>query len=535
MRLTRPVRLLALDGRVAGRHSVRRVPRWFAAIAGTVAMVMAVPLAYVLIQAGAGGRETWTRLLGARLPALAWNTGLLMLTVTIAVVLLGTTLAFLVMRTDMPGRRPLRWLLALPLALPAYVGALSYVIVFGPRGWVQAWSGSTPLSVHGSLFSTALLLTLFCYPYVYLLVMSSLQRMSHSYEETARSCGLSRFQILFRVYFPMLRPAIGAGALLSALYVLSDFGAVAMLRYDTFVSAIYYQIEGRFDRAGAAALSTVLVAATLAILWLEQRSRKGLRYSAPAAERRAHDTIRLGRWRAPAAGLAFATLALGVLLPLAVLIFWTGAGVRDGALSARFWGYALNSLAVAGMVALACMAVTAPIVYVHARYPSFWIRLFGGMCFGGYALPGVVVALGVVSVFHRYLPGLYMTLAMVAFAHFMRFLPQSLGAGSAALARIAPSMDEAARSLGDPPARAMRRVIFPLMLPGVLTGGALVFVHSLKELPATLLLRPPGFDTLSVRVWIEASEGFYAMAAPAALLIVVAAALPVKWMLEGFQ
>lgn len=518
-----------------GRRGDSRAPLAALLMTAGAATIMGIPIVYILIYAARGGDERWLRLLNTRLPALIWNTGILTVTVTAASSILGALLAFLVTRTDLPARRWFRWMLAAPLAIPPYVGALCFIIIFGPSGWFKELIGATPFSVYDSLFSATLVLTAFCYPYVYLIVMSSLQRMSHSYEETALSCGLSYPKVMLKVVFPMLRPAIGAGALLAALYVLSDFGAVAMLRYETFVRAIYYQIEGRFDRSGAAILSAILIVITVALLRLERRGRSKRIYSSTAAERCNRDAIPLGRWKLPATLLVSLVFAFSVLLPVSVLVYWSWQGFGAGALSARFLGYILNSLLTAGVVALCCMLFTLPIVYLKSRYPSVLSRFASEIAFAGYALPGVIIALGVIFFFHRFLPFLYPTLAMVAFAHFMRFLPQGLGAGEASMARISPAVDEAARSLGDTPFQAIYRVILPLMMPGTLAGGALIFVSSLKELPATLLLRPPGFDTLSVRVWIEASEGFYHMAAPAALLIIIFAALPMKLMLDRYR
>ena len=512
----------------------RGTPRSLLWIAALTAALLSVPVVYVLIGAARGDREIWVRVLTGRLPPLLWSTARLMLAVTGASAVIGSVLAFLVVRTDMPGRRHFRWLLAMPLAVPPYVGALSYLMIFGPGGWIRERTGWTLFPVYDSLFSIAFLLTLFCYPYVYLIVMAALQRMRHSYIETAQSCGISRACMVFSVFLPLLIPAIGSGALLVALYVLSDFGAVAMLRYDTFVSAIYYQIEGRFDRTGAAILSTMLILMTFILMGLQRAGRNQRGDPSGAADRRIGEPFGLKRWRLPAAAFAAAVLALSVAVPVGVLCVWSWRGIAGGALSPAFWNYTLNSLGVAAMAAIGCMAVTLPFVYIHSRYPSMLSRLLNGIAFAGYALPGVVVALGVVFFFHRFLPALYATLVMIVFAHFMRFLPQSLSVGAAALAHIPSTLDEAARSLGDSPARALHRVIYPLMTPSLITGGTLVFVSSLKELPATLLLRPAGFDTLSVRVWIEAGEGFYDMAAPAALLIVAAAAFPVKYVMDFY-
>ncbi len=517
----------------SGGRNGRRPPKCLLLMAASAAAFMAVPVIYIFIQSISADAPAWRQMLSGRIPQLLWNTGRLAFIVTSASAAIGSVLAFLVVRTDLPGFRHLRWLLALPLVFPPYVGALTYIIIFGPRGWLHGLTGWVPFPVYESLLSTSVVLTLFCYPYVYLIVMSSLRSLGAGYEETALACGLSYPQALRRVVFPMMRPAVGAGALLVALYVFSDFGAVAMLRYNTFVSSIYYQIQGRFDRTGAAMLSSVLILITLALLWLESWSRRGRRYSRSETGRRFGDEVMLGRLKIPAIAFTAGVFSLSVLIPLIVLIYWSIRGIGAGALSGRFGEYMVNSVVLAAVVSITCMIFSLPIVYLKSRFPSFISRMISGISFSGYALPGVIVALGIISFFHRFLPLVYATSVMLAAAHFMRFLPQGLAYGGASLARVSPNVDEAAQSLGASPHGTMLRVVFPLMLPGILTGGALVFVSSLKELPATLLLRPPGYDTLSVRVWNEAHEGFYEMAAPAALLIVLVAIPAVKLLLKG--
>ncbi len=509
-------------------------PMLIMAAAAMAGLVMVLPIGYVFLNAIRADPSLWRLLFGERILFLLWNTTALAVVVTAVSAILGTVLAFLVVRTDMPGSGLFRWLLVLPMAFPSYVGALTYIILFGPRGWVRELAGWSPFPVYESLWGTAIVLILFNFPYVFLIVTASLRRLSASYEETGLACGLSYPAVVFRVIFPMLRPAIGAGALLTALCVFSDFGAVAMLRYETFVSAIYYQIEGRFDRTGAAVLSSVLILITLGLLWLEARSRGKRRYSGGGnVVRRARGKIALGKWKVPAFLFAGTVFVFSVLIPVIVLCYWSIIGISDGALSVRFWEYMGNSIVLAASASFACMALAVPVVYLRSRHPSLFSRAVSGIAFTGYALPGVIVALGVIFFFHRFLPILYATMAMAAAAHFMRFLPQGLAFSNASLARVSPTIDEAAKSLGSSPGKAMVKVIFPLMLPGVLAGGAMVFVSSLKELPATLLLRPPGFDTLSVRVWQEAHEGFYANAAPAALLIVLVAALPIKLLMKS--
>ncbi len=498
-----------------------------------VAAMMASPVVYVAVRAAEAGGERWLRLWNARIPQLLWSTLSLTAWVAALATVLGTALALLVERTDLPGHRYWRWLLAVPLVMPPYVGALAYIIMLGPTGWARDVLGRPPFPLY-SLGGTVLVLTVFTYPYVYLTVASALRRFNRNYEEAAVSCGFTTFQALFKVVVPLLRPAIGAGAILVILYVLSDFGAVAMLRYDTFTRAVYFQMTGRFDRAGAAVLSSILIAITLAVLWLEVWTRRRGRYYQTVGTYREPLVIPLGKLKLPALLFVLVVVALSILLPLAVLSVWAADGIARGVLDARFVGYATNSLKVALPASLLAMALALPVVYLKSRYPSKFSAAADRIIFAGYALPGVIVALGIIFLFNRYLPWLYATPGMITAAYLIRFLPQSMQASEAALAQVSPRLDEAARGLGTPTGRVLWGVILPLILPGVLAGGALVFVSALKELPATLLLRPAGFDTLAVRVWLQAHEGFYAEASVPALLMVLVSLLPLKLLLDKY-
>ncbi len=501
-------------------------------VAAVISALMVMPVAYVVWRSAFAGTERWARLLDERVPGLLWSTVSLAAGVTVIAVALGVALAWLVHRTDLPGRRVWRWALALPLAVPPYVGAIAYIVVFGPRGWVRDWLGAPPpvsiYSFTGALF----VLAVFTYPYVFLVVGAALSRMGRAHEEAARSLGLGSLGVLRRITLPMLRPAMGAGAVLVILYVLSDFGAVATLRYTTFTSAIYYQMGG-FDTLSATVLSVVLIVLTLLVLAVEAYGRRRSRFDSSGPIRPA-DLVELGRWRWAAFGSAAAVLAVAVILPVGVLVYWSVIGIGEGALNARFWGYALNTAQVAGTAALVSMLAALPVVYLRSRHPSPASTVLERLAYAGYALPGVIVALGLIFFGIRYLPWLYNTAWMIALAYVVRFLPQAMQSTSSSLTLISPRTDEAARIAGLSQLGVLGRVIAPLVRPGLLAGGALVFVSSIKELPATLLLRPAGFDTLAVRVWVEASESIYHLAAPAALMIVALSVLPLKWLLDRY-
>ncbi|MCW3489555.1 iron ABC transporter permease [Dethiobacter alkaliphilus] len=502
---------------------------------------MLIPIVYVVWQSVFAGTQRWLRLLDERIPQLMWNTLSLTVAVTFTAVIIGISSAWIVVRTNLPGRKVWRWLLALPLVIPPYVGAVTYIIVLGRSGWARdiwqntSWLvnlfGDYPLDIF-SFWGVFFVLTMFTYPYVFLIAGASLRKMNRNYEDAARALGLSTSEIFWKVNLPLLRPAMGAGAILVALYVLSDFGAVSMLRYVTFTAAIYVQRQG-MDTASAAVLSLVLILVTVVILWLESRTKKN-KYYQTSNSYREPAILELGKWKPYALGFVSTIFVISVLLPISVLIYWSNIGIRAGALDGRFLGFVLNSLQVSGIAAAICILFAMPVVYLKSRYPSLISGLIDRFSYAGYALPGVIVALGFIFIFNNHIPVLYRTIYMLALAFVVRFLPQAMQSGEASLSLVSPRIDEAARSLGYPPWKVMLKVILPNMLPGVLAGGALVFVSSLKELPVSLMLRPAGFDTLAVRIYFEAHDGIYHLAAPAALLIILVSIIPLRYMLSKY-
>lgn len=503
-----------------------------------VAALAATPLFYILLRASQASPEIWFRLWHSRIPDLLANTLGLAVTVTGLTAALSVLLAWLTVRTDLPGRNIIHWLLALPLAIPAYIGAFAYITFFGHNGLarillskVTGIPGYFPAlpSIYG-FGGTVAVLTLFTFPYVYLLAAASLRSGGGELEEAALSCGLSRRQTFFRVTIPLLRPALAAGGLLELLYVLSDFGTVAMLRFPTFTSVIYLQLVGRYDRGTAAILSTVLLAIALAVIWLEWRLRSRARYYQGSGGLKRPSCVPLGPWRLPALFFVMSVILLSVGAPLVLLSYWSVAGIAGEWPADDFVLYARNSLLTAGAAATASMALALPPVFLAVRYSGLLGRSLIRMVYTGYALPGVIIALGIVFAATSFFPALYGTAVLLVLAYIVRFLPQGIQAGESALARINPCLEEAARLACYSAWRAFLGVTLPLIRPGLISGWALVFISSVKELPATLLLRPAGFDTLSVRIWIEASEGFFERGAPAALLLVIVSALPLKFL-----
>lgn len=510
-------------------------------VAVLIAIIMTVPLVYVVYQSFLAGADSWMRLISNRIPQLLWNTLSLSLTVTVLSSFIGVLLAWIVNRTDLPARKLWKGLLALPVVIPPYIGAVTYIIVLGPRGWVFQMINRAvsqvrelPFTVY-SFAGVVLVMTLFTYPYVFLITGSAMRKTSSAYEEASRSLGHNGFTTFFKVILPLLVPSIGASSILVFLYVLSDFGAVSMLRYVTFTSAIYYQRAG-FDIPSAAVLSLVLIAITLLVLLIEKLVKRKKVYHQSKGMVKEPKTIRLNRFKLPALLFVLLIFSVSVLLPVSVLLYWTLLGLESGEnlYNAAFFGYTLNSFRVAGFAALISILLSVPVIYLYARHRSVVSSTIYKLTYTGYALPGVIIALGLVFLFNNHIPVLYSTVTLVVLAQVIRFMPQVLQAGEAAISLVSPRMEESARSLGQSTWKVLLTITLPSMLPGLLAGGALVFVSALKELPATLMLRPPGFDTLAVRVYYQASEALYIQAAPGALLIIVISLLPLHYLLNNY-
>jgi len=518
-------------------------PGVFLFLIGTVtSLLMTIPIIYVAYQSFFAGSERWKRLLDQRIPELLFNTLTLAFAVTFFSALIGVFLAWVVERTNIPGRKIWQWMLVLPLVIPPYVGAVTYIIMMGRSGWMKSiWENSSLLSRISvnfpidifSFWGVVFVLTMFTYPYVYLITSGAIRKMNRNFEEAAKSKGCSSFEIFLKVNLPLLKPSIGAGAVLVFLYVLSDFGAVSMLRYVTFTAAIYFQRVG-FDTSSASVLSVILIAITIIVLLIEGRTTKNKKLYQTSNSFRKPQILELGKFKIPVLIIVFVIFSFAALIPLTILIYWASRGITMNAIDLRFIGYSVNTLTLAFFVALISAILSLPVVYLKSRHNSLPSNIIEKLSYIGYTLPGVIVALGFIFVFNNYFTFIYGTPLILILAFFVRFLPQALQAGQSSINQISPKIDEAARSLGTPPWKILFKVILPNMLPGILAGAALVFVSSVKELPVTLMLRAPGFDTLAVRVYFEAQDGIYHMAAPAALLIIIVSIIPLKYLMKKY-
>jgi iron(III) transport system permease protein len=503
--------------------------------AALVGLVAALPAVYLVIRTAGGDRSVVAdTLLSGSTAALLVRTVLLATAVTATTVAIAVPLAWLTARTDLPGRRTWIVITALPLVIPSYVGAYAFVGAFGPRGIVQGWLAPLGVDRLPSIYGFGgawLVLTLFTYPLVLLPVRAAMHRLDPSLEEASRSLGRTRWATLFRVTLPQLRPSMVSGGLLVALYVLSDFGAVSLLRFDSFTRAIYTSYRSSFDRTSAAVLGLVLVALVALVLAAEARTRGRVSYHAThRGSQRHHRVAHLGRWRWPAFAACSVLSAVALLVPVGVIALWLGRGVASGIGVDVAFGPAARSMQASFVAALVILVCAWPVALLGARYAGRFSRWVDTATYAGYALPGIVVALSLVFFGARYAPFVYQTMGLLVVAYAVHFLPQAIGPLRTSIAQVHPGLEEAARSLGATRGEATRRVMLPLVRPGALVAFALVFLTVMKELPATLLLAPIGFSTLATEVWNAASAASFARAAVPALMLVLLSSVPMAFL-----
>lgn len=516
---------------VKGRKT-HQPPLFLVGAASLTAVAIALPLTYLVIRtAGVGKEQLFSLVLRPRTLAVLLNSVGIAVASTLFSAAIAVPLAFLTLRTDLPWRR--FWLIVttLPLAVPDYVGSFALIAAFGPKGsllqvWLEPLGVQELPEIYG--WTGAILgLTLFSYPYLLLSVQAGWQGIDPGIEEVARSLGYSRRETFFRIMLPALRPSIVAGGLLVALNALQDFGTTSVMRFDTFTRAIFVQYRYTFDRNQAAALALMLVSLVLLLLWLEYKAQsRAAYYSRTAKSYRLAPLVHLGVWKVPAILFCLAVASLGLVLPIGVTLFWlvrglTATGLNEIVSLANVMQLGWHSVVAAGLAAIISTLCALPVAILAVRFPSRISTTIERTSYIGFGLPGIVVALSLVFWGANYLPWLYQTLPMLVFAYLVLFVSQSVGTVRSSLLQVNPQLEESAQSLGRTEWQTFREITLPLVSPGVLSGAALVFLRAIKELPATLLLAPIGFNTLATHIWKATENVSYSDAAAGALVMLV--------------
>lgn len=442
--------------------------------------------------------------------ALVGRSLLLVVVVTAACVVLGVGFAVLLTRTDVAFRRLLTIALTLPLAMPSYLLAFLWVSLFP--------------SISG-FWGAAMILTLVSYPFVFLTTLAALARVDPAQEEVARSLGLGSIAVLFRVTLRQSRAAIAAGALLVALYVLSDFGAVAAMRYEAFTWVIYGAYRSGFNPSRAAVLSLVLMVFAVALVLAERWARGLAAARVGSGSPRPAPRARLGRWRPVALIPAVVVLSAAIVVPTIALTGWLiDAGFR---FDATRWTSALGSTVwLSTVAAVVCTVAALPLGVLAARYRTRTTRALESASYIAHGLPSIVVAISMVALGVLLLRPIYQQEPLLMLGYVVVFVPLAVGSIRSAVEAAPVRLDEVARSLGRSPLRAFFSVTVRSAAPGIASAAALVLLTCMKELPVTLLLRPTGVDTLATRLWNHSSVSDYAAAAPYAAALLVFAAIP---------
>ena len=518
--------------------------RWGSyALASTVLVPLLIIFGNWLLPA----TEVWSHLVATTLPTLIGNTLILIAGVALGTVGLGVSLAWLVSTCSFPGKRLFNWALMLPLAVPTYVMAFVFLGLADFDGPLQGalrtlfdlpahWGGDAR-----GAGSVILVMTLVLYPYVYMLSRVAFLGQGRNLFEAARALGLSPLRAFLQVSLPMARPAVIAGVSLALMEALADFGAVAIFNYDTFTTAIYKAWFGLFDLVAAGQLASLLLVAVLLVLTLERLARARARFTTDGRLMGHHPSVLKG-WRAFAAS-SYCTLILGLAFVAPMVQLWIWAQASFDHLNWAYLSLLWHTLSLGFMAAVLTTAGAFVLAYAVRCHPHRLTRLSAHVGTLGYALPGSVLAVGVMLSLSwvdrgltwswHWLTGETLGWVFVGsvfsllLAYFARFLAVAFGPIDSGLEQIRPSIRESAQALGLPGSAIVRRIYLPLLRPGLLTAALIVLVDVMKEMPATLLLRPFGWDTLAVRIYGLTSEGEWERAALPALTLVVVGLIPV--------
>ena len=480
-----------------------------------------IPLVYLLTKAFSAEATALVDIVFRwRNARLFLNTVLLTAGVLVLDLLIATPAAWLTSRVNLKGKRSFTVLCTLPLAIPGYVMAYALLALGGNTGIVAQLFGTSIPRLSG-YWGALLALSAYTSPYLFLNLRTALLGLDPSLEESARSLGYRYHETFFRVILPQLRPAFYASGLLISLHVLGDFGVVSLMRYETFSYALYTEYTLSFEHIYAAWLALMLLAFTGCLLYLEAKLlNKVAFHRAGRGTSRQSSQVQLGAWYNPAyiylSLLAFVT----VVIPTGAVLLWMFRGFNTSALESLLEAL-VGSLSIAIPAGILCALLAVPFAYIDVRYPSQASKALARVAYIVYAIPPLAFALSLIFFVLNTVSFIYKTLPVLIYACTLHFLAEAIGPVRSSLYQASPNLEEAARSLGYPRLQAFFKTLFPILMRGMLTATALVFLATMKELPLTFLLSPAGYETLALNVWSYTTEAMFAEAAPYALAILL--------------
>jgi iron(III) transport system permease protein len=497
-------------------------------------IAMVLPPVYLIASAINKRSDLLDVLVGTRTTELFVNTILLILCVSILSILIAVPMAWITTRTDVPFKNFWIVITVLPLVIPSYVGGFVMILALGSRGMLQSILGIRELPDIYGLSGAVLTLTLLSFPYILLPVRAAFVNMDPALEEASLSLGRSKISTFFKITLPHLRTSIMSGTILVALYTLSDFGAVSLLRYETFTWAIYIQYESMFDRTMASGLSIVLVSIAIILLIAESKTRSpNEHYPSVKGVLRPTVQLNLGGWKWLTMSFCSIVMTFSLLLPISVLSYWALRILGSENIMINLWKAAYNSIYISGIATFVTIIASMPIAILTVRYQSKLSSILEKLTYTSFALPGIVVAISLVYFSVHHATPLYQTHFILVFAYMVLFIPLGVGAMRTSLIQLNPNLEESARGLGKNTLQVFLSITLPLIKPGIIAASAMVFLLCMKELPVTLILSPIGFTTLATTIWSTAEEAFFAQAAISSLVLIIVSSIPMLFLIRN--
>ena len=499
---------------------------WLSSLSAIIATAVSIPIMYLVFRAI--NAENFVELLfRERVLLIIIKSVILVIFVTFFSVVISYLLCHFLIKTNVPFKKFLTVFCCLPIVIPSYVYGMVFVDLLGPKGRIHKILSSSNITdyfpdLYG-FWGAAIVLTFLSYPYVFLPLRAAMLRLDNSFEDASRSLGRGRLKTFFYISLPLLFPAIRSGGILVALYTLSDFGAVALLRYETFTWAIMTQYEAGFNRIAAAILSLVLVIIAITLLGFDSIFSGPKNYHSSSSSNRfiSIDRLNFKRWFV-FFGICIVPF-IGVIIPVGGLLFWLFRGLFIGEVFSfnLSLGTIFNSLYVSVLASIFTLIIAMPIAFFAVKHKGKFSILLEKISYIGFGLPAIVVALSLVYFSINFAFPIYQTIFVLIFGYGVLFLPVAVSAIKTTLIQVNQNLEDASRGLGIGYWVTLWRITIPLIMPSVLAGGLLVFLLTLKELPLTMILSPLNFDSLALKVWGYASEAFFAEAALPALILIL--------------